>query len=297
MTAFSRTLVAMDLSVMDPKLLEWVGVIDAKFGLQKVYFLHVMPDFNTPKNVDIEFHTLFSTDYPADEKVRDRLAEDVEKILGKHAGLDIAIEVREGKPYQKVVHLSDAKEVQLLVIGRKKKSEGSGISARRIARTAKCNVMVIPENSQIGLKHILVPIDFSELSAKALRTALDIAGRCPDVKITALYVMDLPPSNYFDKPYANSGLQKMLRDAAHETFSKFLTEFGDKAPFALEEDIIDNTLNNTARHITNFALLNGIDLIIMGAQGHSTWENLWFGSVTEKVVETAISPVLVIRGS
>jgi hypothetical protein len=61
MTAFSRTLVAMDLSVMDPKLLEWVGVIDAKFGLKKVYFLHVMPDFNTPKNVDIEFHTLFST--------------------------------------------------------------------------------------------------------------------------------------------------------------------------------------------------------------------------------------------
>jgi nucleotide-binding universal stress UspA family protein len=54
-------------------------------------------------------------------------------------------------------------------------------------------------------------------------------------------------------------------------------------------------LNNTARHITNFAMLNETDLIIMGAQGHSSWENLWFGSVTENVVETAISPVLVIR--
>lgn len=295
MTTFKRTLVAMDLSVMDPKLLEWVSTLNAKLGFHKVYLLHVMPDFSAPKNVDIEFHTLFSTDYPADEKVRDRLAEDVEKYLGKHPGLDIAIEVREGKPYQKVIHLSAAKDAHLLMIGRKKHSEGSGISARRIARAAKCNVLVVPEESAAKLQHILVPIDFSDLSAKALRIALDIAAKHPEIKITALHVMDMPPSNYFDRPYANAGLQQMLREAAKDTFKKFLAEFADKTPFLVNEVIIDNTLDNTARHIKHYAMAQEADLIIMGAQGHSNWENLWFGSVTEKVVERSYCPVLIIR--
>ena len=295
MTTFKRTLVAMDLSLMDPKLLEWVGTLDKKLGFQKVYLLHVMPDFSAPQNVDIEFHTLFSADYPADEKVHDRLAEDVEKALGKRPGLELSIEVREGKPYQKVVHLSAAKDIQLLVIGRKKQSEGSGISARRITRAAKCNVMVVPENSKAQLHHILVPVDFSALSAKALRIALDIALKNTEIKVTALYVMDLPPSNAFDRPYANAGLQQLLKNAAREAFEKFLTEFADKTPFTLAEVIVDNTFNNTARHISNYAQTQDIDMVIMGAQGHSTWENLWFGSVTEKVVETANCPVLVVR--
>lgn len=295
MTTFSRTLVAMDLSVMDPKLLQWVGTLDSKFGFQKVYFLHVMPDFSAPKNVDIEFHALFSTDYPADEKAHDRIAEDIEKILGKRPGLEIAVEVREGKPYQKVIHLSEAKDIELLVIGRKKQSEGSGISARRIARAAKCNVMVVPENAAVKLQHIMVPVDFCDLSAKALRVALELAQNNPDIKITALYVMDLPPSNYFERPYANKGMQEMLHKAANETFDNFLAEFGDMSTVALEKVILDNTLDHTARHITSFSLQQHADLIIMGAQGHSTWDNLWFGSVTEHVVEMAASPVLVIR--
>ena len=295
MTTFKRTLVAMDLSAMDSKLLEWVGTLDKKLGFQKVYLLHVMPDFSAPQNVDIEFHSLFSADYPADEKVHDRLAEDVEKALGKRPGLELSIEVREGKPYQKVVHLSAAKDIQLLVIGRKKQSEGSGISARRITRAAKCNVMVVPENSKAQLHHILVPVDFSALSAKALRIALDIALKNTGIKVTALYVMDLPPSNAFDRPYVNGGLQKLLKNAARDAFEKFLAEFADKTPFTLAEVIVDNTFNNTARHISNYAQTQDVDMVIMGAQGHSTWENLWFGSVTEKVVETASCPVLVVR--
>lgn len=295
MTAFRRILVAMDLSVMDSKLMEWVGILHPKLSFQKAYFLHVMPDFSAPKNVDIAFHTLFSTDYPADEKVRDRLVEDVEKYLGKKASLELAIEVREGKPYQKVIHLSAAKDVQLLIIGRKKQSEGSGISARRIARAAKCNALVVPENARAQLKHILVPVDFSDLSAKALRIALSISTKHPEVKVTALHVMDMPPSNYFDRPYANAGLQQMLRDAAKDSFRSFLVEMADKTPFTLSEVILDNVFNNTARHINNYALTQDVDLVIMGAQGHSNWENLWFGSVAEKVVEATNCPVLIVR--
>jgi nucleotide-binding universal stress UspA family protein len=115
------------------------------------------------------------------------------------------------------------------------------------------------------------------------------------IKVTALYVMDLPPSNAFDRPYANAGLQQLLKNAAREAFEKFLTEFADRTPFTLAEVIVDNTFNNTARHISNFAQTQDADMVIMGAQGHSNWENLWFGSVTEKVVETANCPVLVVR--
>ena len=59
----------------------------------------------------------------------------------------------------------------MLVVGKKEVSEGSGITARRVARNAACNILFLPVNSFQEVEHLIVPIDFSSNSLQALHTA------------------------------------------------------------------------------------------------------------------------------
>lgn len=47
--------------------------------------------------------------------------------------------------------------------------------------------------------------------------------------------------------------------------------------------------------ICAFAAEHGIDLIVVGTHDRSRWSRLWFGSVSQYVVEHAPCPVLVVR--
>ena len=117
----------------------------------------------------MEFHKLFAPEYPVDEKIRDKIALDVQDTFESLKGIDLSIEVREGAPYEKLIHWTDVKDVDLLVVGQKQTSEGSGITAKRVARKSKCNVLFIPEKASSDISNILVPIDFSDNSAKAFK--------------------------------------------------------------------------------------------------------------------------------
>mgnify|MGYP006312775791 FL=1 len=117
---------ALDLSAMDQQLLAYLSEVGPLIGTQKVYFLHAIPDFTAPENVDVEFHKLFNPEYPIDEKIRDKIAADVQDSFDGLPGLEFAIEVVEGKPYEQLLHWARIKEVDLVVVGNKKVSEGSG---------------------------------------------------------------------------------------------------------------------------------------------------------------------------
>ncbi len=292
---FERVLVALDLSDTDARILEMAAALEPYLGIKKIYFLHVMPDFKAPLHVNLEFHKMFTTGYPVDEKVRDDLAAKIQQVFGEKPGLDLQVEVIEGKPFQKLLHWAEVKNIDLLIVGNKKESEGSGITARRLARHSRRHVLLVPDGKTPGLKTILAPVDFSEPSAKSLEAALDLARRQQKAIVHALYVMDLPPSDYYMRPFETEGFREVLREAAQTAFHDFLKDHN-----VAENEVIkafaDNTLSNTAAHIHEYARREGAEIIVLGAQGHSPIENFIFGSVTEKLVDEATDcAVLIIR--
>jgi nucleotide-binding universal stress UspA family protein len=295
MKNFARVLVALDLSEQDRQLLNMLQTIKPVLDIRKAYFLHVMPNFSVPKDVDVEFHKLFSTEYPVDEKIRDKLALDVAEALGNWPGLETSIDVREGKPYQKLLHWAEIKEVDLMMVGRKRESEGSGITGRRVARNSQGHVMFVPEKAPERIKNILVPIDFSENSARALQTALKFQEQLEDVSITGLYIIDLPPSDYYMRPSTHTGFLKVLQESAAKAYEQFVEQH-DIDPENLKIEYLENTYSNISTHIKTYADDHEPDLIIMGAQGHSPWESFVFGSVTERLVERYMAaPILIVR--
>jgi nucleotide-binding universal stress UspA family protein len=134
------------------------------------------------------------------------------------------------------------------------------------------------------LKKILVPVDFSDCSKKALEYAIPFARQF-DAELTLLLVL---------RPYT-----PMLEMGSMDV------ETVEDANKALEglRGLVDRAVRSgTAMRrgephveIIKFAKEFGIDLIILSTHGHTGVARVLLGSTTEKVVRHAGCPVLVVR--
>ena len=295
MTAFKRTLVALDRSEMDRRLLAYTAALRGPLAIEKIYFVHIIRDLNMPRNAEVQFLKLFAPEHPIDEQVRKKLNLDVEAALGENGSSTTQIEVIEGKPYEKLIHWTQVKEIDLLIVGRKIQSKGSGITARRVARKAGCNVLFVPENAAGKIRRIIVPIDFSENAARALRTALKLKTQLQAPTVQALYIVDMPPGDYYMEPRESSGFRMILLDSARSAYRDFLQKYHLDGN-ALESVFLENNFVNVAAHINQYAREQEADLIVIGAQGHTALENFLYGSVTESLVERSReTPILIVR--
>lgn len=288
-----RTIVALDLSATDTPLLQAIQILARPLGIQMLYALHIMPDFTLPEKADVAFQQKFAPDQPIDEKVGEQLDQLIRRQLGKATHLEWQVDVIEGKPYEKLLHWIQVKDAQLLVLGNKEKSEGSGITARRVARKADTNLIFVPDQPLDQLERILVPIDFSEHSERAVRAAMAIKARQPACHIDLMYVIDIPPAEYYVGAARDSGLRGLLKDAAHEAYLRFMEE-ADLDQRAVHMHFLENAYSNIAAHINEFGQQHQSQMIILGAQGHSGLESFLFGSVTEKVVDTNKKQVILV---
>ena len=143
----------------------------------------------------------------------------------------------------------------------------------------------------IKLKNILVPIDFSDCSLKALDYAVAFAQQLK-ARITLLYVVDLP--------IVASEMGMFIDQPSMET------EFRDNAGLQLQE-LVDKRIAKKAKaatiiscgrahpEIIEIAKTSQTDLIIIATHGYSGFQQAFMGGTTEKVVRHAPCPVLVVR--
>ncbi len=281
---FSRALVALDLSSMDKELIRYISEAYAQLEIKRVYFVHIMPDFTAPRKEDPRFQKLFNPEEPLDEKIRQRIQEQVDEILGQPEGLEVVVNVIEGKPYQKLMHWLEVKEANLLILGKKPDSEGSGITAKRVARHAHCHVLLVAPRARGQWRKLLAPIDFSTHSAQALQFAFQARQKDPELEVQGLYIVEMPMEDYYYAKPSYPGYRSVLLESAREAFQSFMKSNRlDTAE--LEMDFVENDYGNVSGHIAEYAKNEQPDLLVVGAQGHSAMDRFLFGSVTEKLLE------------
>jgi nucleotide-binding universal stress UspA family protein len=147
------------------------------------------------------------------------------------------------------------------------------------------------------IKNILVPVDFSDSSRKALFAAAELAVAYA-ARIDLLHVWEVPP---YIPPEAMVGvpgsdarsLGQLARDHAHEELARLTGELGGQLP--LGETLLES--GDPARTIVEVAARRGSDLIVIGTHGRTGLSHLLLGSVAERVVRRASCPVLTIRGT
>jgi nucleotide-binding universal stress UspA family protein len=141
------------------------------------------------------------------------------------------------------------------------------------------------------IRSILVPIDFSPHSARALDDALDLAKKF-GAKLHVLHAYHLPalvgmPDEIVIPPDFWMG----VRDAAARKLEKTLQKVRS-AGVACESHLLEGP---PSQAIVQLAEKIGVDLIVMGTQGLTGLKHVLLGSVTERVLRTAPCPVLGVK--
>ena len=123
------------------------------------------------------------------------------------------------------------------------------------------------------IKKILVPVDGSVNGCKAVDEAIFFAEKC-DAELDFVYVAsninkDIPSHIVFDRIWEKLPEERKARKHVKE--------------------------GNTARGILAVAEEEGSDMIIMGSRGLGLLKGVLIGSVSQKVIEEAKIPVMVIK--
>jgi nucleotide-binding universal stress UspA family protein len=136
-------------------------------------------------------------------------------------------------------------------------------------------------------KHVLVAIDASECSERALPTAIEIARKF-EADLFVLHVAEHDRGRAVVYPIESPAEATRLVGDAVET--------ARKSGVRADGELVDKAAGHVAQAIQETAAARDIDLIVMGSRGLSDGLGFLVGSVTHKVMEKVAIPVLVTRG-
>ena len=208
-----------------------------------------------------------------------------------------------GSPWHQITELAHDQTFDLIVMGTHGHSALKhfwlGSTTENVIRQAPCPVLTVreqpiqvfwPGQNPIRAKKILAPIDFSELSNRALGEAVALAKRF-EAAIDLVYVIEPPP--YPEFGYAHIPMKEGgLRRSAEAQIEKLHSEIP-----ALKE-VVKNTMirtGNAPYEIVQAAQQLNSDLIVIPTHGRTGIKRLALGGTAEKVVRHATCPVLVLR--
>lgn len=147
-------------------------------------------------------------------------------------------------------------------------------------------------------RKILVPHDGSKYSAKAAEKAVELA-RVSGAKLTFVNSTVLPSLVYTFQEAATAAINESvqeLAEASEDSASRMLKELVETCKKKGVEASFVHKVGDPAAVILEAAKAQNADLIVMGSRGLSGLSKLRaLGSVTRKVTEHALCPVLIVR--
>jgi universal stress protein A len=175
----------------------------------------------------------------------------------------------------------------------KKPTQSSGalklvITDKSGRKTASAPVTAMaPVQFHIG--RILVPIDFSEHSQKALRYALAFADQF-DAEVTLVHVVEqmVYPGDWMYPPLTAGDFAAEKRGEMVERLRSLDAGSGVKTQHVVR-------LGRAWQEVIEIAKEQKADLIILATHGYTGLKHVLLGSVAEKIVRHAPCPVLSVR--
>lgn len=170
-----------------------------------------------------------------------------------------------------------------------------GSTAEKLVRCCPAPVWIVPPGDARPLKKILVPVDFSDVSAKALRYAGMLAER-HQATLHVLHVLDdkdlLELPQLAEQPDKQLGaFRRELKKSTAERLREFVAA---QLPVALTPEYL---LAHGApwQLIDSNAKRLDADLIVLGSVGNSGLTGLFLGNTAERVLNYTRHPLLIVK--
>ncbi|MDD5591348.1 MAG: universal stress protein [Dehalococcoidales bacterium] len=243
------------------------------------------------------------------------VTEQVGQILNyQFGGKPAAVQgqVLTGNPSLEILRYSDDNNVGLIIMsGRDCNDDGPCIInciAEKVLRAANQSVLLVKSlvndralQRKKLIKRILLPLDGSRIGEAAIPTA-EMLGRLLDAELVLLHVV-VPSSLQFDSfhGFITEELAELLDQAAKGDEERIVdaTEYLGNVSMSLKEKGLTSSIDVISGYppdqIVNYAEANDIDLIAMSSHGWSGVMRWAFGRVTNKVLHSGKTPVLMVR--
>jgi nucleotide-binding universal stress UspA family protein len=219
--------------------------------------------------------------------------------------------VREGNAAVEVVAAAKRLNADLIVLSNTGRSGLKrivlGSTAERIVRHAHCPVLTVRRGmddsarrllalqpplypKRLPWRRILVPLDFSLTSLRALKIAVPLAKQS-GARLLLLNVVE-------PNPYATGMEGAVLVEPDAVITQRVRRQLPQVARRFVPKSLRTTALVGQGRAadvIVEMAKEKGVDLIVLATHGHTGLERLLMGSTAELVVRTAKCPVFVVR--
>jgi nucleotide-binding universal stress UspA family protein len=145
----------------------------------------------------------------------------------------------------------------------------------------------------VDVRHILVPVDFSENTPAILDWAAHLAEEHGS-KVTLLHAYHLPVEfQQLEGAYLPPDFWQSVRAEAETSLRRFAADLEGRK-IRVETAVCEGY---AATVIVEEAASRHADLIVIGTHGRSGFKHLLLGSIAERVVQKAPCPVLTVKAA
>jgi universal stress protein E len=220
------------------------------------------------------------------------------RALGQ-PGVDITYETLLGEPHVELIHTVQRENYDLVVVGAGRHNAFErlviGSTAKRLVRKCPSAVWVVKGEQQNAVTSILVAVDLSDVSRRALGEAIWLAERA-GARLHVLHVVecaDIPPELLDEKPAKGEcGTLREIIDAdAHRRLDAFLSDRNESV-VPMERHLC---WGRSWEEIVALANRLQVDLVALGSVGRSGLQGILLGNTAEQVLANSDCDVLTVK--
>mgnify|MGYP001077624511 FL=1 len=292
-----RILCATDFSDFSNHAIPY-GIALAREFKAKLYVSHV---------IDLSSAAIYGEAVFALEEQQSRMTAYAQKEMTRLMGqqeLDWEPLITVGNPANEIARLAADKQVDLAIAASHGRSGLKrlilGSVTERLMRTLPCPLWVVrspergfvtPATQAVQLKKILVGCDFSPDSSLAFEYGLSLAQEF-QADLHLAHVVEPPLYDDLIKP---SETREPFRQRLQKTVQEKLTAMVPEEARAWCNPVTTLLAGQPHEELIKYAVVNDLDLIVLGVRGHSLVETLFVGSTTDRVLRKAPCPVLSVQ--
>lgn len=293
MKSITRILAATDLSAPARHAAERAAMLVRQAGgqLELVHVLEI--------NALTELKRLFEqTGDTLQERMRLQASEALAQLasdLMATGPLQVRHHLVEGAVLSAISDQADRLVASLVVVG----SRGTGFmrhwllgaTAERLLRKARHPILMVKEAPRQAYHTVLVPVDFSDWSLRAIDLAQRLGSQA---ELLLLHACELPFEGKMRFAGVDEDTLRQHRETIYREAMARLREIATAAGLTPAQWRPLVAFGNPPDYILEQEEEQGADLIVMGKHGMGMTEELLLGSVTKHVLGQAHSDVLVV---
>jgi nucleotide-binding universal stress UspA family protein len=292
-----RILCATDFSDFSNHAIPY-GIALAREFKAKLYLSHV---------IDLSSAAIYGEAVFALEEQQSRMTayahKEMTRLMGQES-LEWEPLITVGNPANEIARLAADRQIDLAIAASHGRSGLKrlilGSVTERLMRTLPCPLWVVrspepgfvaPATQAIQLKKILVGCDFSPDSSLAFEYGLSLAQEF-QAELHLAHVVEPPLYDDLIKP-SESG--ETFRQRLRTTVQEKLNSMVPEEARTWCNPVTALLAGQPHEELIKYAVVNAVDLVVLGVRGYSLVETLLIGSTTGRVMRAAPCPVLSVQ--